>query len=130
MLEASYCKEADPEMDEGFWPQKDTSVLTFGLPRWFHGRLCDGNCGHLVPGTAKHRVQLCSGRHTLPSQYVVRDPMVKGMIPHGLIDGIFQAHLVWRRARETAALEKEVRKVCPQWDAEVRNETQASVLRK
>ena len=130
MLEASYCKEADPEMDEGFWPQKDTSVLTFGLPRWFHGRLCDGNCGHLVPGTAKHRVQLCSGRHTLPSQYVVRDPMVKGMIPHGLIDGIFQAHLVWRRARETAALEKEVRKVCPQWDADVRNETQASILKR
>ena len=64
MLEASYCKEADPALDKGFWPQKDTTVLTHGLPRWFHGRLCDNDCGHLVPGTSRHRVQLCSGKNT------------------------------------------------------------------
>ena len=128
MLEASYCKEADPALDKGFWPQKDTTVLTHGLPRWFHGRLCDNDCGHLVPGTSRHRVQLCSGKNTLDSQYVVRDPMVKGMIPHGLIDGIFQAHLVWRRNKEESRLDKEVQKVSPQWSADAKRHTQESVM--
>ena len=130
MLAASYCQEADEFMDPGYWPRKDTNVLTCGLPRWFHGKLCDNNCKHMVPGTCRHRVQLCSGKNNLPSQYVVRDPMVKGMIPHGLLHGIFMAHLEWRQSKERPVMEKEVQKQSRQWDADVRAETEQSVLKR
>ena len=130
MLAASYCQEADEVMDPGYWPRKDTNVLTCGLPRWFHGKLCDNNCKHLVPGTCRHRVQLCSGSYNLPSQYVIRDPMVKGMIPQGFLHGIFMAHLEWRQDKERPVLEKEVRKHSSQWDADVRAETERSVLKR
>ena len=130
MLAASYCQEADEVMDPGYWPRKDTNVLTCGLPSWFHGKLCDNNCKHLVPGTCRHRVQLCSGSYNLPSQYVIRDPMVKGMIPHGFLHGIFMAHLEWRQDKERPVLEKEVRKHSSQWDADVRAETERSVLKR
>ena len=90
-------------MDTGYWPRKDTNVLTCGLPFWFHGKLCSGDCEHLVPGTNKHRVQLCSGnRGQISAQYTIRDPMIKGMIPHGLFDGMYEAHKEWRFSQEYA----------------------------
>ena len=103
MLATSYCKEAHPDLDTGYWPRKDTNVLTCGLPFWFHGKMCSGDCEHLVPGTNKHRVQLCSGnRGQISAQYTIRDPMIKGMIPHGLFDGMYEAHKEWRFSQEYA----------------------------
>ena len=61
MLTASYCTCAN-QLDIGFWPQKDSSFLVCGVPRGFSLPMCNNDCAHLVPGTSRHRVVLCSDR--------------------------------------------------------------------
>ena len=87
----SYCMCAD-ETDGHPWPQKDSLFLTFGLPLNLKLPRCEYDCGHLVPGTFKHKAALCRNRHNHPDQVVITDPMDKGEIPTGLFRRLFAAH--------------------------------------
>jgi len=91
LLTASYCSCAN-HLDVGFWPQKDSNFLVCGVPRGFGLPMCNNDCSHLVPGTARHRVVLCSDRRNHPAQFVIKDSMVKGVIPHGLLGRLWEAH--------------------------------------
>ena len=91
LLTASYCSCAN-HLDIGFWLQKDSNFLVCGVPRGFSLPMCNNDCAHLVPGTARHRVVLCSDRRNHPGQFVIKDSMVKGVIPHGLLGRLWEAH--------------------------------------
>ena len=91
MLTASYCSCANG-LDIGYWPQKDSNFLVLGVPRGSSLPMCNSNCDHLVPGTSRHQVVLCSDRRNHPGQFVIKDAMVKGVIPHGLISRIWKVH--------------------------------------
>ena len=94
LLLSSHCSNTG-EMDTGFWPQKDTYVLACRVPRNFHLRLCDFDCQHLMPGTARHKAVLCSNHDNHVDQVVISDTMTKGMIPMGVFHQIDKAHSVW-----------------------------------
>ena len=91
LLTASYCSCAN-HLDVGFWPQKDSNFLVCGVPRDFSLPICNNDCAHLALGTARHRVVLCTDRRNHPEQFVIKDSMIKGVIPHGLLGRIWEAH--------------------------------------
>ena len=91
MLTASYCACAN-HLDIGYWPQKDSNFLVYGVPRGFSLPMCNNDCSHLVPGTARHRVVLCNNSRNDPRQFVLKDRMIKGVIPHGLLGRLWEAH--------------------------------------
>ena len=102
MLTASYCSNANG-LDIGYWPQKDSNFLVFGVPRGFALPMCNSDCDHLIESTARHRVVLCSDRRNHPAQYVIQDATIKGVIPHGLIRRIWRAHIQLLDLRAAAA---------------------------
>ena len=55
--------------------------------------MCNVDCNQLTDGTSRHRVVLCSDRRNHPAQYPIQDAMVKGVIPHGLIDRLWKDHI-------------------------------------
>ena len=95
LLCGSHCSNLC-EADTGYWPQKDTFWLVNRVPRNFHLQMCDFDCEHLLPGTERHRVVLCTAHDNLPGQVVIRDPMIKGLIPLGVFKRIDAAHAEWR----------------------------------
>ena len=97
MVTTSYCKCADSKLDGGFWPQKNTNLLIYGVKKGFCLSMCNADCEHLIPGTKRHRIVLCSGARVHPAQYVLRDPLDKGLIPHGLIQACMQANAEWKK---------------------------------
>ena len=101
MLTASYCRCADAELDAGLWPQKDTFILAARVERGLQLPICNNDCGHLIPGLKRHRLVLCSGPRVLSEQYVIRDPLVKGMIPHGLFARCWASHCEWEKEAST-----------------------------
>ena len=107
MLTASYCRCADAELDAGLWPQKDTFILAARVERGFQLPICNNDCSHLIPGLKRHRVVLCSGSRVLPEQYVIRDPLVKGMIPHGLFARCWASHGEWKKEASTPCAESD-----------------------
>ena len=88
------------EADSGWWPQKDTLWLVNRVPRNTHLEMCDFDCEHLLPGTHRHRVVMCNNWRNLPEQIVLRDPIVKGLIPLGCFLKIEEAAVRQRRARQ------------------------------
>ena len=62
------------------------------------------------------------------SQYVVQNPIVKSLIHHGTLHGIFTTHLEWRQSKERPELKKEVQKHNSQWDINVRAVAAACVM--
>ena len=101
MLTASYCRCADAELDAGLWPQKDTYILAARVERGLQLPICNNDCSHLIPGLKRHRLVLCSGPRVLSEQYVIRDPLVKGMIPHGLFARCWASHCEWEKEAST-----------------------------
>ena len=98
LLESSHCTTAN-ELDVGWWPQKDTHWVACGLPRGFHLPVCDFDCTHLIHGTQRHRMVLCTNPWNHPKQEVIRDPMVKGRLPLGVFSRLAAAHAEWRKSR-------------------------------
>ena len=74
--------------------------------------MCNNDCAHLVPGTSCHRVVLCSDRRNHPDQLVIKDAMIKGVIPHGLLGRIWEAHSQLLDMRAAAA-DRLKGSVCP-----------------
>ena len=77
------------ELDTGAWPRKNTNFLVHGVGAGFTLPECNDDCEHLLervePGRRRrHKVVLCRNRSNWPEQEVIPDPMVKGMIPHGV----------------------------------------------
>ena len=100
VLQCSYCKCAHPMLDKGFWPRKDTFVIAAGLPPQTSLPQCDNDCEHLVDrvvqGQARrHKVVICRSSRNWPEQVVITDPMIKGLIPHGLFNILHSAHSKW-----------------------------------
>ena len=54
--------------------------------------MCNNDYAHLVPGTARHQVALCTDRRNHPGQFAIKGAMIKGVIPHGLLGRIWEAH--------------------------------------
>lgn len=98
LLSGSHCRCAG-HLDRGAWPQKDTDYLVYGVGRNFHLPLCEWDCPFLLPGTRRHAVVICRNRSNHPGQHVLTDPMVKGVIPLGVMDRLYRAHLEWLDGR-------------------------------
>ena len=96
-LTCSYCKCADPRVDRGIWPKKNTNFLVFGLPRGFKLPMCRRDCAHLVHRgrEAQHKRVICVNPSNWREQEVITDPMVKGRIPHGVFNRIMVGHEAW-----------------------------------
>ena len=87
-LWGSYCRMMC-ELDTGAWPRKNTNFLVHGVGAGFTLPECNDDCEHLLervePGRRRrHKVVLCRYRSNWPEQEVIPDPMVNGMIPHGV----------------------------------------------
>ena len=105
LLCGSHCKCAG-KFDGGPWPQKDTSWLVSGVGRNFNLPLCEKDCSFLIPGTRRHKLVICSGVHNHPEQMVLKDPMVKGMIPLGTFHRFEEAHQDWLRRGQSYNVEE------------------------
>ena len=95
-----YCKCADPLLDDGAWPRKDTIIIAHGLPARTSLPICDHDCQHLIERREvgkkpRHKVVICSSRSNWPEQVVLKDPMIKGRIPHGLFQILEEKHAQW-----------------------------------
>ena len=109
LLVGSYCKCASHLDGERHWPQKHTFILAHGVRPGFELPVCRLDCEHLLPGTRRHRIVLCTNRDNHPRQVVLSDAMVKGIIPLGLFDLVWKEHLallegksLQKRAKRTA----------------------------
>ena len=99
LLCGSHCSNLCPA-DTGYWPQKDTFVITSRVLRKFHLDLCDFDCKHLLPLTNRHRCVLCHNDTNLDDQLVITDEYMKGLIPLGYFRKIDLAHRAWCARRD------------------------------
>ena len=99
LLAGSHCSNLCTA-DSGLWPQKDTYWLCNRVPRKFHLDLCDFDCKHLCEGSDRHQIVLANNNANTEQQFVLRDPVMKGLIPLGVFKKIDMAHRKWCAKRE------------------------------
>ena len=93
LMVGSYCKLAGPLDGARAWPRKHTYILAYNVPPLLELPVCRNDCTHLLPGTRRHKVVLCTNKENHTGQHVVSNAMAKGVIPLGLFDLVWKAHL-------------------------------------
>ena len=62
--------------------------------------MCQDDCNHLIlcirpQGQRQHWVVLCTSDRKWPEQFIITNHMMKGRLPHGLLQRLVRAHKQW-----------------------------------